>query len=350
MPANKYALLRYRIIHRCLANRYRPYPDKSYLRQQCEEALYGSSDGNRISEKTIERDLRDMREDPLLGYYAPINYNRQEKGYFYGDPDFDMDNKPLSAEEADALAFAANTLFQFKETGMFQPYAFAIEKIFEQLQFGNPQDVASDSIVQFETVPFFRGSHFLKPIFQAIRQRKVIRFRHQKYQDEHQTDRRMDPYLLKEFRNRWYMIGRVHEKSRIQSFGLDRLHHIEILDDSFDRDPDFNPDIYFRHTLGITEAGLQPETVVLSFSPLQGHYLKTQPIHQSQQILIDNREEFRISIRVLKTFELIQLILGYGPEVKVMEPPGIKEEITARLEKAFQQYDNSNGGLCTEEK
>ena len=82
MPANKYALLRYRIIDRCLTNPGHPFPSKETLRLACEEALYGS-DGERISISTIEKDLWAMRNETDLGYYAPIEYHRDERGYHY---------------------------------------------------------------------------------------------------------------------------------------------------------------------------------------------------------------------------------------------------------------------------
>ena len=91
MPANKYALIRYRTIDRCLRNVARPFPSKEELRAACEEALYGS-DGDRISTSTLEKDLNAMRYDGALGYYAPIAYHRDERGYYYEEEGFSIDN------------------------------------------------------------------------------------------------------------------------------------------------------------------------------------------------------------------------------------------------------------------
>jgi predicted DNA-binding transcriptional regulator YafY len=338
MPANKYALLRYRIIHRCLRNRYRPYPDKEFLRRQCEESLYGSSDGSGLSVKTIERDLRDMREDGVLGFYAPIVYSKEHQGYYYADPEYDIDQKPLSEEESDALAFAANTLFQFRDTGIFQQYAFAIEKIFEHWQLHNEPDPLEQSLVRFESVTYIRGSGYLKPIYQAMRQRYRIGFSYQKFSGEATTFRLLDPYLLKEYRNRWYVIGYELKNKKVQSFGLDRIQELEVVEEMFDRDPGFDPDQYFRHAIGITEGGLEPERVILSFTPFQGKYLKSQPLHHSQEILEDNAREFRIAITVLVSFELFQLILGYGAEVRVLQPESLRDIISQRIEQAAMHY------------
>lgn len=338
MPVNKYALLRYRIIHRCLSNPYHPYPGREFLRQQCEEALYGSSDGSNLSVKTLERDLRDMRDDDILGYHAPILFSREHQGYYYADPAFDIDKKPLSDEEAEALIFAANTLFQFRDTPIFQHYSFAIEKIFEQLHFHTDEGKGPSDVVQFESAPWSRGTDHLPSIYRAIRAQQKIAFSHRKYSDQQISHRILDPYLLKEYRNRWYVIGKEGGKERVQSFGLDRITDLRVLEELFVRAPHFEPESFFRHTLGITEAGLSPEQIVLSFSPMQGNYLKSQPLHHSQKVLTDNGDEFRITLQVSVTWELVQLILGYGSEVEVIAPLSVRTAVAERLRDALNKY------------
>ena len=94
MPANKYALLRYRIIDRCLTNPGKPFPTKEDLRQACEDALYGS-DGEHISISTVEKDLWAMRNEADLGYYAPIEYHRDERGYHYTEEGYSINDGQL---------------------------------------------------------------------------------------------------------------------------------------------------------------------------------------------------------------------------------------------------------------
>jgi len=114
MPANKYALIRYRVIDECLSNKYRRYPTKEDIRAACEDALYGSLDA-RVSISTIEKDMYAMRNDAALGYEAPIVYDKYEKGYYYSDPEYTIKKIPLGEEDLDALQFAAMTLYQFRD-------------------------------------------------------------------------------------------------------------------------------------------------------------------------------------------------------------------------------------------
>ena len=121
MPANKYALLRYRIIDDCLTNQYRRFPTKEDLQYACEQALYGSS-GERVSISTIEKDMWAMKNESELGYYAPIAYSKLEKGYYYEDEEYTIKEISLSHEEKEAIRFAANTLFQFKDLSIFDQF------------------------------------------------------------------------------------------------------------------------------------------------------------------------------------------------------------------------------------
>ena len=128
MPANKYALLRYRVIDRCLTNPARPFPSKEDIREACEEALYGST-GERISASTIEKDLWAMRNESELGYYAPIAYDKVNRGYYYEEEDYTINEISLNEEDLMAIRFAAKTLDQFRDVAIFRQYENAIDKI-----------------------------------------------------------------------------------------------------------------------------------------------------------------------------------------------------------------------------
>lgn len=338
MPANKYALLRYRIIDKCIRNKYRPHPSKEALRQACEEALYGSL-GDRISESTIEKDLWAMRYETELGYEAPIKFSKRDGGYFYEDEDYSIDRIPLNDDDVEALRFAATTLFQFKDVEVFRQFGFAIGKIFDRLNItSNVEDEAIEKFVQFETVEQVEGNQFLGNLLHAIKEHQQVEVGYGSFSRADTKTYRIDPYLLKEYRNRWYLIGFHHDRGMMLTFGLDRMHEVKVLEQAFEVNLEFDPDRYFKYSIGITAHSEEPVKVVLSCSALQGKYLKTQPLHRSQEILVDNEQEFRVSLYVLITYELIMQILGLGTEVKVLEPENLKEEVVERLRRTLGQY------------
>jgi predicted DNA-binding transcriptional regulator YafY len=339
MPANKYALLRYRIIDRCISNKYDPYPTKEDLRQACENELYGS-DGDRISMSTIEKDLFAMRNESNLGYYAPIAYHKTEKGYYYEDPDYTIDDLPLNQEDIEAIEFAANTLAQFRGIQLFESSGDAIDKILGRLSLRPNEGQTVEQFVRFETAPEYRGSRHLKFYLEAIRERKVVSFDYQKFSGEKAKRYRIHPYLLKEYRNRWYVIGFNPDKDATVVFGLDRVvGEVKITEETFNRNSDFNSDHYFEHSLGITVPDKAPDKIILRFSSLSGKYVESQPWHESQRIVEQNEDTTIVEFFLSITPELIMQILSYGANVEVLQPVSLRRVVAQSLREAIIAYD-----------
>ena len=113
MPANKHALIRYRIIDRCLTNKLRKYPTKQYIQEKITYELYGNIE-NLISLSIIEKDFDAMRNDTSLGYNAPIKYCKINKGYYYADPEYSIDGLALNDQETEALQESVSLLKSFE--------------------------------------------------------------------------------------------------------------------------------------------------------------------------------------------------------------------------------------------
>jgi len=339
MPAVKNAQLRYRIIDRSIRNKYKPFPDKEELRQQCEESLFGSTHGEHISDSTIEKDLFNMRMD----HDAPIKYSKAERGYYYEDPDFSINDIPLNEEEIEAIKFAATILNQFKQVEVFKQFEFAIDKIMDRVTISdNLEDDAINQFVQFETVPVVKGSEFLSPILQGIKEKLVITFDYQSYKNPKGSERTLHPYLLKEYRNRWYVIGYSEKKETIITFGLDRMENLKVTKTTFEPDPSFDPDKFFKHSIGITTPiGDDPCDVILETNAVLGKYLKSQPLHHSQQTVKDDDNGCQFQLHILLTDELIMQILSYGDSIKVVEPKKLAAIIQSKVGKTNMAYLNT---------
>jgi predicted DNA-binding transcriptional regulator YafY len=99
----------------------------------------------------------------------------------------------------------------------------------------------------------------------------------------------------------------------------------------------------FEHVVGISGLDEEPMDVVLEFTPDQGRYIKTLPIHASQEIVEDNEDRLVVSLYVVNNFELRQRILGYGSSVLVLEPEELAEEIEEELRKNLGKYRERHG-------
>lgn len=177
-------------------------------------------------------------------------------------------------------------------------------------------------------------------LLHAIKNHLQLNFSYQSYDQEKPTLRKTNPLLLKEFKGRWYVIAKDLAADKIKTYALDRLSHPEITKKRFTVTSDFDPKSIFRDSFGIihTVAGSVPQRIVLSFDAWQGKYVKSQPLHFSQIILIDNETEFRIELFVYVAFDLVKELLSYGEGVKVIEPSTLAKELKDMHERAWGLY------------
>ncbi|NLN37571.1 MAG: WYL domain-containing protein, partial [Bacteroidales bacterium] len=81
-----------------------------------------------------------------------------------------------------------------------------------------------------------------------------------------------------------------------------------------------------------------PAEIILSFDPLQGKYIKTLPLHASQQILEDNTKELRIRLTLYVTHDFIMELLSYGEHLKVIQPSSLAEAMKSAFRNALERY------------
>jgi predicted DNA-binding transcriptional regulator YafY len=339
MPANKYALLRYRIIDRCLTNKGKQYPTREDLRQACEDALFGSG-GDAISMSTIDKDIWAMKNEGELGYYAPIKFSKQHGGYYYETEDYSISELSLGDDDLQAIRFATATLDQFRYVPIFKQYESAIEKIINRVNISpNPDDESLNKYIQFEVSTVSRGNEHLGPLLDYIKSRKGIRIRYRKFTDDKIKEYELNPYLLKEYHNRWYLVALDLGSKAIRTYGLERIESLETGEKKFAVDKNFSPDNFFKYSIGITELADKPQDVVLSFDPVPGKFLLTQPIHSSQIVISESSKEVQIGLHVLITQELVSFILSYGSQVRVLKPGRLVKEIQAEVRKTLSKYE-----------
>ncbi|AHW61048.1 Predicted DNA-binding transcriptional regulator YafY, contains an HTH and WYL domains [Draconibacterium orientale] len=184
-----------------------------------------------------------------------------------------------------------------------------------------------------------QGSEYLMTLIQAIKKEVRVQFTYQKFWDNFFTSRTVEPYALKEFKNRWYLVAKDKKDDKIKTFGLDRLSNLILSDIKFAVPDTFSVDSYFQHCFGIiTTEEDEPKDVVLSFPPYQGKYIKTMPLHESQEILIDNENEVRIRLKLFLSYDFLLEILSHGDNVKVISPLKLVEQIKAVYKNALKQY------------
>lgn len=333
MPHIKNALIRYRIIDRMLRNKYKPYPSKQNLREACEEELFGSQ-GSNICDSTIEKDMFAMK----MEHDAPIKFSKKHGGYYYEDPNFSINDIPLSEDELSSIRFAVNTLQQFREVPFFQQFGNAIDKIVDRVAVGDNQNSEINQFIEFESAISVGGNEFLPLFLEAIRIKKKVFFTYASFIKGVEKPRKVSPLFLKEYRNRWYLISFDTMKNDIITYALDRVQDPLITEDEATFPEDFSPILYFQDTVGITAYKGKTEKIIIRANKIAAKYIASQPFHASQKIISEGTEESVFELNILISEEFIRIILGYGGEIEVLEPANLRETLTIRVKQMAGIY------------
>lgn len=221
------------------------------------------------SKRTFQRDLEDIRSI----FHIDIHFDFSRKVYFL----FEDDQSEVSERILEA---------------------------FDTFNALNISDRLSNYIHFEKRRP--QGTENLYGLLHAIKNQVQIQFIYQKYWEEILTKRLVEPYALKEFRNRWYLLANDLKDGMVKSFALDRLTELDITRKKFQLPNDFNIKELFKYSFGIinsTEG--EPHEIILSFTHYQGKYIKSLPLHESQEVLIDDDNELRIKLKIHITHDFL---------------------------------------------
>ncbi len=334
MPKIKSAVSRYHIIDACLNNNLRPYPTLEDLARECSERIREG-----ISTSTIEKDIRQMKLNYPNGYDAPIEYSKINKGYFYAEQGFSIADLQLSDEEWDGLRYAANLLHQYSNVTLFKDFKQAIDKINTRFNLLiDLEDEDFDRYIQFETGIATNGYNWISKILPAVKNRWIVNIRYENIYKKEVKEYSVYPKLLKEHRNRWYLIGWVADREDYLTFALDRIQEVATIKNVQRHRLDFNADNFLQYSIGIMEGDGKAEKVVLQIEDPYHKLIQLEPLHHSQKIVTHTPKSIKIEVYVHVNPELYNRILSMGHFCKVIQPAKLKNQIKDSLLKTIAQY------------
>ena len=334
MPHIKNALIRYRIIDRMIRNPYKTYPSKSDLREACEESLFGSTYGDHICDSTIEKDLFAMR----MEHDAPIKYSRKHEGYYYEDPDYTINDIPLSEDELESIRFAVQTLQQFQEVPYFKEFGSAIDKIATRVAVAGTEGNETSAFIGFETAYSSIGNQWLPLLLTAIQEKKTCQFTYASFKSGIAKERNVLPVYLKEYRNRWYLISFDLEKSDWITYALERMDGLVVNEAQHLLKEAFNPSSFFAETIGITTEKKAAERIELRVNDIASKYIESQPLHSSQEKIGTN--QFVLTVQINE--ELIRTLLGFMGELQIISPAHLVQTWNERIQKQLSIETHGN--------
>jgi predicted DNA-binding transcriptional regulator YafY len=245
------------------------------------------------SVRTFERDKKDIAD--LIG--IAIQYDRKDKTYF-------IDETEIEDQSVTLLIDAFSIHHALQEGNKLSPSVF-LEK--------------RKSL----------GTDLIHGIIHAIQNRLILQFTHQKHWEDFSTQREVYPIAIRESQQRWYLVCLEKSTQTVKTFGLDRISNLKITDTKF-KPFTFNVEKEFRNAFGVLR-DVPAEKVILQFSTMQGRYIKTFPLHDSQRIIAETGDSVTFEMYICLTHDFVMELMRYDSNVQVLEPQSLIHNIKTRI-------------------
>jgi len=338
MPSNKLAALRYRIIDNCLQQRSILWTTErlqAAVTSQLQESLGKPIS---LSIRQLRDDITTMRRLPPDGFDAPIVADRRTRAYRYEDPQFSILGRPLTSHDLRCLREILGMLRQYE--GL--PHVTTITTLLDRLQSGHwPVGKPVSTIIYFEVNPLAAGLHWIAPIHEAILQERTLLIEYKPFTSELPVSLEVIPHQLREYRNRWFLLGTHSIASEPVTLALDRIQE---LTPGAERKSQvtFNAAERYRHIVGVSVPSAEPIPVCVWASAEQVPYLMTKPFHSSQQSSEPGPNGSRYFTYLLQlNYELESELLAFGERVEVIAPESLRLRLAERLMLALARYSTT---------
>jgi predicted DNA-binding transcriptional regulator YafY len=334
MPKSKNADVRIKVIDRCLSDKNRMYTTAEMM-DLCNKELKQRDFPLISAPNSIRNDIEQIER--MYQPYADVKSYREGRNiyYHYGDPSFSIFSPQLKSDEVAQLTQMVGVLKRFKGMPQFDWLADVTERLGTSLKI----DVASaDGIVGFDENLDLVGIEHFTPLFNAIIEKRPLQLTYKSFKQEAKRKVIVHPYYLKQYNKRWFLIALDTEKMFLANFALDRIMAIKEAKVPFQpTDIDFFE--YFDEMIGVSkDSRTKLQKVKLWVSATQWPYVKTKPLHGTQHTVKVSEDGTIINIEVYLNYELEQLLLSFGENVKVLAPQALKDRISQRLADAVNNY------------
>ena len=364
MPSNKNAVIRYMYLDQMLSDRYHKYTCEDLLKkvnERLEFAGYPTIGGDRSDydryiksgKRVIQLDIQALQEAP---FNMEIDCSERIDGapvYRYADQTQSLFSKQISDDEKRLLQEVLNTLGQFSGLDNFEWLQDLQDKLNDKRSFGRGEydldDRQGRRIISFSANEYLAGKDYLGLLFSLISNKKVVDVAYQPFGQEERVIR-LYPYLLKQYNDRWYLIGtplaseqKEYRKDFYVNLPLDRMNDIQAVEGVgyVECEEDFEE--RYEDIIGLTfyeEEPLQDKIILAVKESFHG-YVETSPLHGSQVRLraeeqmemhakypaLDEYAFYKLSLRLNREF--YSTVYRLCPEVIIVSPEEIRDKMVA---------------------
>jgi len=338
MPVNKNAMIRYRYLDELLSSKYKRYSIAEITELVNDKLILDGFEA--VSLRCIQKDIKALEEEFFMVDIVRETINGK-RCVRYADPSFSIFTKKLSPDEERLLSEVLSTIGQFDGLDNFE----WLDGLKQRLNISEGK-----RIISFANNPYLHNSNLLGKLFTAISNKVVVNLSYHTFSDpENVRQVVLHPYLLKQYNNRWYLLGAA-EDGYILNFALDRIDDIEQISNIKYMESDEGLEERFYDIVGVTlPKDTDVEKILLWVSDEQYPYIETKPIHGSQRIIRGSRADqlhkdygfadgHFVEISCIVNTELKQLIASFIDQVVVLTPTSLRDEMMGRLESLIKKY------------
>jgi len=330
MPLNKSFQIRVEILDELLGSPRRRKMQELMddLNERLEEGGY-----SRIGRHTFYNDIAHLENK--IG--APIKRATKSDPYIYYSEKFSIKNVPIDEEDVSLLRQAIEILKKATDLNIIKDIDDIVTKLENKVHTNVPNRTA---MIAFEEHTKALGQEHLDDLFNAVLNKCAIKIAYQPFGKDIR-EWIIHPYMLKEYRNRWYIIGKRSKGNIALSIALDRIRKISNCIEAFEENDLFDPNTYFNDIIGVTfPEDKKLEKIIIKVSSESADYILTKPIHKSQEVLkryADGSVKVQLSLYI--NFELKAHLLSYGPKIEVLEPVILRESIRDLYKQGEKLYN-----------
>jgi predicted DNA-binding transcriptional regulator YafY len=228
------------------------------------------------------------------------------------------------------LQEVSHMLRQFKGFSHFNEVSEMVNKLEDKIYSEQNQQA---SVIDFEKNDLLMGIEWLDVLYKAIVSKTTLLLTYQSFKARAANDIIFYPYLLKEYRNRWFVLGMKKQGKEIMTLALDRIQQIAALEkEHFTLHKNFEPHTYFANIIGVTRNVAEKPTVIEFWaSAYHAPYIKTKPIHASQKIVEEVKGGTHFSIELIPNFELERELIGFGDGIKILSPNNMVRQMKKKI-------------------
>jgi predicted DNA-binding transcriptional regulator YafY len=326
MNISKSAFSRYRVIDNMLKNIYKPYPTLLDIQEACSRNLDYCP-----SLDTLEKDIRNMKQFDVFD--APIVYCRKNRGYFYTNSNYSLNAIPLTDHDISSIKEALDLIHNLGgHNRVNERFSDAIQKILVAYKEQFPDNNTQRKIIQTDFVEGTKGIEHFNLLFESCKNQTPVSFVHYSYAKRTFKSVTVHPIRLKEFDNKWYLIGYSEFHKSLRTFGIDRIYDPILLKKKYISCREKEIDAYCHDIYGvypIEHQKKQPITFLTSSNIT--NYFEAYPIHSSQKAKKNESGSCFFNIHLIPSMELVKLFRSYGKHLKVITPIWLKEQTQTLL-------------------